>query len=146
MMCSNLSLEISTQQRSLQQVLLKSAIAAGALATMLLLVRPAEAQLVQDALVGAGGNAVYGAVTGNGDLLENALSGAATGAAVSATHSESRTGVGGVVQDAAVGAATNTVTGVVLGNGSVTQNAIGGAATGVLINVTKDRDLFGGFR
>ncbi|MGK7911099.1 MAG: hypothetical protein AB4050_06390 [Synechococcus sp.] len=145
MMCSQ-PLEVSAQQRSVQQVLLKSAIAVGTFAAILLPVRPAEAQLVQDVLVGAGGNTVYGAVTGNGDLLENALSGAATGAAVSATHDESRTGIGGVVQDAAVGAATNTVTGAVLGNGSVTQNAIGGAATGVLINVTKDRDLFGGLR
>ena len=146
MTCSTNDLGLSSHQRSVQQVFIKSAIAAGALAAMLLPVRPAEAQLVQDALVGAGGNAVYGAVTGNGDLLENALSGAATGAAVSVTHNESRNGVGSIVQDAAVGAATNTVTGAVLGNGSMSQNAIGGAATGVLVNVTKDRDLFGVFR
>ena len=145
MMCSSKALSSSIQQPCVRRVFVKSAITAGALAAVLLPVRPAEAQLVQDALVGAGGNAIYGAVTGNGGLLENALSGAATGAAVGATHDESKTGIGGVVQDAAVGAATNTVTGAVLGNGSPAQNAIGGAATGVLVNVTKERDLFRGF-
>jgi hypothetical protein len=38
--------------------------------------------IAQDAAVGAATNAVTGAVLGNGDLLENAIGGAASGAAV----------------------------------------------------------------
>ena len=130
---------------SIQRAIVPSLLAAaGAIVANLLPARPASAQFVQDALIGAGGNAIYGEIVNNGDLLQNALGGAAAGAAVSVTHDEDKTGLGGYVQDAAVGAAASAVTGAVLNNGSVTQNAIGGAATGVLVNVTKDFDLFGG--
>ncbi|MGK7906254.1 MAG: hypothetical protein AB4040_03380 [Synechococcus sp.] len=126
------------------RVVTSSLLAAGALAASFLPARPASAQFIQDTLIGAGGNAVYGEIFDNGNLLENALGGAAAGAAVSVTHDENKTGLGGYLQDAAVGAAASAVTGAVLNNGSLAQNAIGGAATGVLVNVTTDYDVFGG--
>ena len=98
--------------------------------------------LLRDTVIGAGTNAAVGGLTNNGNLLENAVGGAAAGAAVSATHNPNNDGIGGVVQDAAVGAAASAVTGALLNNGSAGNNAIGGAATGVLINVSQDWNLF----
>ncbi|WP_017328413.1 hypothetical protein [Synechococcus sp. PCC 7336] len=125
---------------------LKSGLAAALLTvgTATLAIAPAAhaGGILRDTAFGAGGNAIVGGVLGNGRLLENAIGGAAAGAAVSVTRSESRTGVGSVLQDAAVGAAASTVTGAILDNGDPLQNALGGAASGVLINVTQDVNLF----
>jgi hypothetical protein len=110
-----------------------------ALSVALLPANPAGAEeILKDIGVGAAGNVVTGAVLGNGSTVNNAIGGAATGAAVSATHDKKKdNSVGGILQDAAVGAATNAITGEILDNGDLGGNAASGAATGALINVTK---------
>ncbi|WP_017324301.1 hypothetical protein [Synechococcus sp. PCC 7336] len=92
--------------------------------------------LARDTLVGAGTNSVLGGLQRNGDLLPNALGGAATGAAVNATRNASprSTRAGSLAQDVAVGAATSTVAGALLDNGDPLPNAISGAASGAIIN------------
>jgi hypothetical protein len=118
---------------------LSALFASAALSAAFLPANPASAgDFLKDVAVGAAGNTVGGAVLNNGSTVNNAIGGAATGAVVSATHDKKKdNSVGGIVQDAAVGAATNTVTGLILGNGEAGNNAISGAATGALINVTK---------
>jgi hypothetical protein len=100
---------------------------------------PASAgELLKDIGIGAAGNVITGEILDNGSTVKNAIGGAATGAAVSATHDKKKdNSVGGILQDAAVGAATNAVTGAILDNGDVGNNAATGAASGALINITK---------
>ncbi|MDJ0703653.1 MAG: hypothetical protein QNJ46_10270 [Leptolyngbyaceae cyanobacterium MO_188.B28] len=112
-------------------------IAAGVGAAIVLPTYPASADLLQDVGVGAAANVVAGEVLDNGNVVNNAIGGAVTGAAVSVTHND-KGGVLGVVQDAAVGAAANVVTGIILNNGGVGDNAISGAATGAVVGVTTD--------
>ena len=117
--------------------LLPGLLATSVLGTTLLSASPASADLLKDAAVGAASNVVTGAVLKNGTTTGNAVGGAAAGAAVSATHNRSNGRVASVVQDAAVGAVTNVVTGKVIRNGRTVDNAIGGAAAGVVVNVSK---------
>jgi len=74
-----------------------------------LLSAPASADPLKDAAVGAS-NVVTGAVP-KMVQLQAMLSVGCAGAAVSATHNRSNRRVKSVVQDAAVGAVTNVVTG-----------------------------------
>lgn len=105
-------------------------IAASALVTL----KPAHANLIHDLEVGAGSGVGSGYVLRNGRVVNNAIGGAATGAAVHATDNRRHRNV---AQDAAVGAATNTAIGAILGNGHAGRNAISGAAEGALVNVFK---------
>ena len=108
------------------------------LAGFFLPVKPAQADgLLQDIGVGAATNVVTGEIFNNGSTVGNAVKGAATGAAVNATHDRNNNSVGGTVQDAAVGAAANVVTGVIIDDGSVGENAVSGAAAGAVINILK---------
>ena len=117
--------------------LLPGLIAASVVSAIAFPTQPAAADLLRDAGIGAVTNVVTGEVIDNGNILDNAVGGAAAGVAVSATHSDNG-GVLGVVQDAAVGAAANVVTGIILNNGGVGDNAISGAATGAVVGVTQD--------
>ena len=56
---------------------------------------------------------------------------------VNATHKKSAKKIPSLVKDSAVGAATNVVTGAIIGNGHTVKNAIAGAADGALINILK---------
>jgi len=102
------------------KVILNSKLLPGLLATSVLGTTlpapPASADLLKDAAVGAA-NVVTGAVLKMVQLQGNA--GGAAAAAVSATHNRSNRRMKSVVQDAAVGAVTNVVTGEVLRNGKL---------------------------
>lgn len=124
-------------KRILNLPLLPGLIAASVFSAVVLPTQPASADLLRDAGIGAVTNVVTGEVLDNGNILDNAVGGAAAGAAVGATHNDNG-GVLGVVQDAAVGAAANVVTGIILNNGGVGDNAVSGAATGAVVGVTKD--------
>ncbi|WP_019503232.1 hypothetical protein [Pleurocapsa sp. PCC 7319] len=98
----------------------------------------AAGDLLRDIGIGAATNVVTGEVLNNGSTVGNAVKGAATGAAVSATHDRNNNSVGGTIQDAGIGAATNVVTGEIINDdSSVGENAVTGAATGALINIFK---------
>lgn len=118
--------------------LLPGIITTSLLAGVFLPAKPAVADdLLQDIGIGAATGVVTGEIINNGSTVGNVVKGAATGAAVNATHDRNNNSVGGTIQDAAVGAAANTVTGVILDDGSVGENAATGAATGALINILK---------
>ena len=117
--------------------LLPGLIAAGVCSIIASPTQPASADLLRDIGIGAATNVVTGEIIDDGNLLDNAVGGAAAGAAVGAAHNDNG-GVLGVVQDAAVGAAANVVTGVILNNGNTGENAISGAATGAVVGVTQD--------
>ena len=118
--------------------LLPGIITSTLLAGVFLPAKPAQADgLLQDIGVGAATNVVTGEIFNNGSTVGNAVKGAATGAAVNATHDRNNNSVGGTVKDAAVGAAANVVTGVIIDDGSVGENAASGAAAGALINILK---------
>ncbi len=100
-------------------------------------IRPASAGVLQDLGVGVGSNVISGKILDNGSAIGNTASGAATGAVVNATHKKSDKKIQSLLQDSAVGAATNVVSGAVIGNGHAGKNAIAGAADGALINILK---------
>ena len=118
--------------------LLSGIITSTLLAGVFLPAKPAVAGgLLRDIGIGAATNVVTGEIFNNGSTVGNAVKGAATGAAVNATHDRNNNSVGGTVKDAAVGAAANVVTGVIIDDGSVGENAVSGAAAGALINILK---------
>ena len=124
--------------KQLTKKLLPGIITSTLLAGVFLPAKPAQADgLLQDIGVGAATNVVTGEIFNNGSTVGNAVKGAATGAAVNATHDRNNNSVGGTVKDAAVGAAANVVTGVIIDDGSVGENAASGAAAGALINIFK---------
>lgn len=124
--------------KQLTNKLLPGIITTSLLAGVFLPAKPAAAgDLLRDIGIGAGASVLTGEVIDNGSVGGNAVKGAATGAAVNATHDRNNNSVGGTIQDAAIGAAANVVTGVVIDNGSVGKNAATGAATGALINILK---------
>lgn len=124
--------------KQLTNKLLPGMIATSLLAGVFLPAKPAAAgDLLRDIGIGAGASVLTGEVIDNGSVGGNAVKGAATGAAVNATHDRNNNSVGGTIQDAAIGAAANVVTGVVIDDGSVGKNAATGAATGALINILK---------
>ena len=123
---------------NLKSQILPSLIATSLLSVVVLPVKPAVANdLLRDIGIGAAANVVTGEIIDNGSTLGNAVKGAATGAAVNATHDSTNNSVGGTIQDAAIGAAANVVTGVIIDDGSVGKNAATGAGTGALINILK---------
>ena len=123
---------------NLKSQILPSVIATSLLSGLILPVKPAVANdLLRDIGIGAAANVVTGEIIDNGSTLGNAVKGAATGAAVNATHDSNNNSVGGTIQDAAIGAAANVVTGVIIDDGSVGENAATGAGTGALINILK---------
>ena len=103
----------------------------------LVAVKPASANILQDLGVGVGGSVISGKILDNGSAIGNTVSGAATGAVVNATHKSSSKKAPNLLKDSAVGAATNVVTGAIIGNGHAGKNAITGAADGALINILK---------
>ena len=106
-------------------------------ASTLASIKPASANVLQDLGVGVGSNVISGKILDNGSAIGNTASGAATGAVVNATYKKSGKKVPSLLQDSAVGAATNVVTGAIIGNGHAGKNTISGAANGVLINILK---------
>ena len=119
--------------RTIKAFVLPIAIAAGTITA----IKPASANILQDLGVGAGTNAISGKVLNNGSVIGNTVSGATTGAVVNVTHNKSSRKIPSLLQDSAVGAATNIVTGAIIGNGHTGKNAITGAADGALINILK---------
>ena len=99
--------------------------------------KSASANVLQDLGVGTGANVISGKILDNGSAIGNTVSGAATGAVVNATHKKSSKKIPGLLQDSAVGAATNVVTNAIISNGHTGKNAISGAADGALINILK---------
>ncbi len=93
--------------------------------------------VLEDIGIGAAANLITGGILENGSVIGNTVKGAATGAAVNATRNENNNGVTGTAQDAAVGAAANVVTGIIIDDGDVGDNAISGAAGGALINLLR---------
>lgn len=106
-------------------------------ASILTSTKPASANILKDLGIGVGGNVISGKILDNGSAIGNTVSGAATGAVVNATHQKSGKKIPSLLQDSAVGAATNVVTGAIIGNGHAGKNAIAGAADGALINILK---------
>lgn len=122
---------------TLKSKLLPGLLVTGMLGAGLLPAQPAAADLLKDATVGAATTVTTGALLNNGKVVRNAATGAAAGAAVSATHNKSNGRVSSVVQDAAVGAVTSVVSGKILRNGKTLDNAVGGAAAGAVVNSTR---------
>ena len=75
---------------------------------------------------------ISGKILNNGSAIGNTVSGAARAAVVNATHKKSSKNLG-LLQDIAIGAATNVVTNAIIRNGH-SKNAITGA-DGALINI-----------
>jgi hypothetical protein len=125
--------------RILKRTLLPGLMATSLVGVSLVSVKPAQADdnLVRDIGIGAGASVVTGAITGNHSTLNNAINGAAAGAAVNGTNRAFRSGTGhrNLARDAGVGAAASTVTGEITGNHHPIRNAVGGAAAGGLINL-----------
>lgn len=106
-------------------------------ASTLVAVKPASANLLKDLGVGVGSNVISGKILDNGSAIGNTVTGAATGEVVNATHQKSGKKIPSLLQDSAVGAATNLVTNAIIDNGHTGKNAIAGAADGALINILK---------
>ncbi|MBD0389517.1 MAG: hypothetical protein ICV54_24195, partial [Nostoc sp. C3-bin3] len=70
--------------RILKRTLLPSLMAASLAGGTLVPAKPASADILRDIGVGAGAGVVSGAVRGRGSVLNNAVKGAAAGAAVNA--------------------------------------------------------------
>ena len=131
----------SETMKRIQAPVLPGLLATTVIGVGLLPVQPAAAlpDIVRDIGIGAATSVVTGVVTDNGSVVENAVGGAASGAAVSATRdvldAEGDRSAGGIARDAGVGAAASVITGEVTNNGSILGNVIKGAATGALINI-----------
>ncbi len=119
------------------KTLINATLISGLVASILTFPQPAAADLVKDIAVGTATNVVIGELMNNGRVLPNAAGGAATGAVINVTHRQRDSAFTSWLQDAAVGAATNVVTGEVLDNGNAADNAIGGAVTGTVIHIAK---------
>ncbi|MFW9258523.1 hypothetical protein [Nostoc sp. CALU 546] len=125
----------------LKRTLLPSLMAASLAGVTLVPAKPAAAddQVLRDAGIGAVTNVVTGAVRGNGSVLNNAVKGGVTGAAVNGANGLRNTRNRrnrNVVQDVGVGAGASAVTGVITGDGKDTLgNAVDGAAVGAAIHL-----------
>ena len=97
----------------------------------------ASANILQDLGVDTGAGVISGKILDNGSAIGNTVSIAATGAVVNATHKKSSKKIPGLLQDSAVSAATNLVTGAIIGNEHTGKNAISGAADEALTNILK---------
>ncbi len=119
--------------RTQKRLLLPSLVATSLLSATLFSVKPASANdhLLRDIGVGAGASVVTGTISGHHSVINNAINGAAAGAAVHGTsralHSRN------LARDAGVGAATSTVTGEITGSHHPLHNALSGAAAGAAI-------------
>ncbi|BBD66803.1 hypothetical protein NIES4072_59210 [Nostoc commune NIES-4072] len=125
----------------LKRTLLPSLMAASLAGVTLVPAKPAAAddQVLRDAGIGAVTNVVTGAVRGKGNVLNNAVRGGVTGAAVNGANGLRNTRNRrhrSVVQDVGVGAGTSAVTGAITGNSRDTLgNAVDGAAVGGVIHL-----------
>ena len=125
----------------LKRTLLPSLMAASLAGVSLVPAKPAIAddQVLRDAGIGAVTNVVTGAVRGHGSVLNNAVRGGVTGAAVNGAnglrnHRNRRHRNLG--QDVGVGAGASIFTGIITGNRRDTLgNAVDGAAVGGAIHV-----------
>lgn len=125
----------------LKRTLLPSLMAASLACVTLVPAKPAIAddQVLRDAGIGAVTNVVTGAVRGHGSVLNNAVRGGVTGAAVNGAnglrnHRNRRHRNLG--QDVGVGAGASALTGIITGNRRDTLgNAVDGAAVGGAIHV-----------
>ncbi|OUL24533.1 hypothetical protein [Nostoc sp. 106C] len=125
---------------NLKRTLLPGLMAASLAGGTLVPAKPAAADMLRDIGIGAGAGVVTGAVRGNGAVINNAIKGAAAGAAVHAVHGTRKQArnrrVGNLGQDVGVGAAASTATGLILhGTKNPGGDAIDGAAAGAAINV-----------
>ena len=125
----------------LKRTLLPSLMAASLAGVTLVPAKPAAAddQVLRDAGIGAVTNVVTGAVRGKGNVLNNAVRGSVTGAAVNGANglrSNRNRQNRNIGQDVGVGAGASAVTGVINGNGKDTLgNAVDGAAVGAAIHL-----------
>ncbi|QMS91029.1 hypothetical protein HUN01_26865 [Nostoc edaphicum CCNP1411] len=125
----------------LKRTLLPSLMAASLAGVTIIPAKPAAAddQVLRDAGIGAVTNVVTGAVRGNGSVLNNAVKGGVTGAAVNGANGLRNTRNRrnrNVVQDVGVGAGASAVTGVITGDRKDTLgNAVDGAAVGAAIHL-----------
>ncbi len=126
-----------------KRAFLSSLMAASVAGASLVPAQPASADeyILQDTAIGAGAGILSGAIRGRGSVLNNAVKGAAAGAAVNGVHGTRKQPQNRVYrnigQDVGVGAAAGAATGTILrGN---TRNAAGdaidGAAAGAAINI-----------
>jgi hypothetical protein len=134
--------EGNTMNNILKRTLLPSLMAASLAGVTLVPAKPAAAddQVLRDAGIGAVTNVVTGAVRGRGSVLDNAVKGGVTGAAVNGANGLRNTRNNrrnrNVVQDVGVGAGASAVTGVITGDGKDTLgNAVDGAAVGAAIHL-----------
>ncbi|MCW5317264.1 hypothetical protein GTQ43_26705 [Nostoc sp. KVJ3] len=99
----------------------------------------ADEHILRDVGIGAGAGVVSGAVRRRGSLLNNAIKGAAAGAAVNgvnSTRSRYHRKHRNLGQDVGVGAAASTVTGAVTRGGKDTLgDAVDGAVAGAAIHL-----------
>ncbi|MEH1842567.1 MAG: hypothetical protein V7L20_28505 [Nostoc sp.] len=125
----------------LKRTLLPSLMAASLAGVTLVPAKPAAAddQVLRDVGIGAVTNVVTGAVRGHGNILNNAVRGGVTGAAVNGanglrnTRNRRHRNLG---QDVGVGAGASAVTGIITGHSRDTLgNAVDGAAVGGAIHI-----------
>ena len=103
------------------------------------LAAPASNQLLRDVGVGAAASTATGLVTGDGISLNNVVTGAAAGAAVSAIGSDNSS----LARDAAVGAIAGGLAGRLTNSDPFLENALRGAAAGAAINTMGGNNAFG---
>jgi hypothetical protein len=123
---------------SLRRALMPGMIATSLVGATLLPIKPAAADqnVWRDAGIGAATGVVSSVVTGH-KVVPNVINGAAAGIAVNQSRDllTRRGRRPDLLQDAAVGAATSTVTGSVTNRRHTVRNAANGAAVGAVINI-----------
>ena len=123
----------------LKRTLLPSLMAASLAGVTLVPAKPAAAddQVLRDVGIGAVTNVVTGAVRGHGNVLNNAVRGGVTGAAVNGANGlRNNRRHRSAAQDIGVGAGASAVTGVITGHSRDTLgNAVDGAAVGGAIHI-----------
>jgi hypothetical protein len=124
-----------------KRTLITSFITASLASVTLVPAKPAAAddQILRDVGIGAAASVTSGAVRGRGSVLNNAVKGAAAGAAVNAvngTRSRYHRKHRNLGQDIGVGAAASTATGAVTRGGKDTLgDAVDGAVAGAVIHL-----------
>ncbi|MBW4560087.1 MAG: hypothetical protein KME32_02835 [Mojavia pulchra JT2-VF2] len=128
--------------RILKRTLLPGLMAASLASVSLVPVQPAAAddQILRDIGIGAAAGVISGGVRGRGSIINNAVKGAAAGAAVNGVHSTRRQPKNrrnrNIIQDVGIGAAAGTAAGAITRGGKDTLgDAVDGAAAGAAIHV-----------
>ncbi len=130
--------------RIFKRLLIPNLLAASFVGVSLVPAQPASAgeKIGRDIAVGAGAGVVSGAIRGRGSFLNNAVKGAAAGAAVNAVNSGRRNPQKrNIAVDAGTGAAASTAAGAILrGNKDTLGDAVDGAAAGAVIHILDNND------